>query len=126
MVIVNDSDVRERRTEHVASRRRHHPGHLLDGAHRAQFLRELSEQRRPAHQHLPPFHLRTELASCLLRQFKCGAQLQMARRCGGQRVEQGDVLGRPLAGNPVDCAERPDDVAVGRTQREPCPRNDPH
>ena len=50
----------------------------------------------------------------------------MARRCSGQRIEQRDVLPRPLPGDSIDRAERPDDVAVGRPQREPCPRNDPH
>jgi hypothetical protein len=63
LVIVDDGDVRERRTKHVAPRRRHYPRHQCDGAHCAQFLRKLSEHRRPARQHLAPFDLRTELAS---------------------------------------------------------------
>ena len=96
---VDDGDVGERRTEHVAPRRRDDPGHLLDGAHRAQLLRKLGQHRRSTHQHLASFHLRTQLAGRLVRDRKGGAELQMARRCGGQRVEQRDVLRRPLAGN---------------------------
>ena len=125
-VRVDDGDVGECGGERVSARGRDHSRDLFDRADCAQLLRELGELRRTTHQHLPAIHLFAEVASRVVGDRERSPQLQVARRRRGERLQQGDVLTRPLACHSIDRTERPDDVSVGRSKRNPGPRDDAH